>query len=111
MSKEPINWEGIPHDTWATTGNGKLARKYETSRQLVAYHRERLNMPDSPDEPGGDRITHEGKAAEPTTAVINCKKGQKRRWLQAREKAAPRKSWDAWAAEVLDNAAAEILND
>jgi hypothetical protein len=36
--------------------------------------------------------------------------GQKRRWLQARDKSAA-KTWDAWAAAQLDRAAEEVLDE
>jgi hypothetical protein len=110
MSNQPINWEFIPRRTWETKSNAELAERYQCSRQNVAHHRARLGMPASPETPGGDRITGEGSGRDKTTAVINCTKGQKRRWLQARDKAGTQ-TWDAWAARVLDEKAAEILDD
>lgn len=90
----------LSRDTWATTGNGALAKRYDTTRQVIAYHRDRLGMPSSPENPGGDRLTPQGSPHDKTTAVINCTKGQKRRWMQAKTQSGL--NWDTFAAAALD---------
>jgi hypothetical protein len=104
------NWETISARTWAAFSNTELAARYNCTPANVAHHRARLNAPASPEKPGGDRITPNGNGREITTAVINCTKAQKRRWLQARTKAGT-KTWDQWAAAHLDAAAKTELED